>query len=217
MTNPDARGRRRAVVVAGHEGPVALARAGLGDGDAKVRAAALGALARLGHLEATDVAAALADGDPGVRRRACELAADHPEIDLGPALADHEPPVVEAAAWALGEQGRRAGPAVPSLVAVATGHPDPLCREAAVAALGAIGHPGGAPAVVAAAGSERVAVRRRAVVALAGLEGPAVEAALRAATADRDRQVRQAAGELLGEGPERSRRPVGPGPGGGAR
>jgi HEAT repeat protein len=66
-----------------------------------------------------------------------------------------------------------------------------------VAALGSLGDPAGLAAVLAAC-ADRPAIRRRAVVALAAFEGPEVEAALEAALADRDWQVRQAAEDLLG-------------------
>ena len=88
---------------------------------------------------------------------------------------------------------------MPSLVELASagsGHPDPLCREAAVAALGAIGDPAGLPAVLAAL-EDKPAVRRRAAVALAAFDGPDVEAALRRCLDDRDWQVRQVAEDLL--------------------
>jgi HEAT repeat protein len=85
---------------------------------------------------------------------------------------------------------------VAALAALATGHDDPLVREAAVAALGAIGDEAGLPAILAAA-KDKPAVRRRAVIALAPFDGPEVEAALRRALEDRDRQVRQAAEDLL--------------------
>ena len=49
-----------------------------------------------------------------------------------------------------------------------------------------------------AALGDKPTVRRRATVALAGFDDPRVEPALRAAAADRDWQVRQAAEELLG-------------------
>ena len=91
------------------------------------------------------------------------------------------------------------GAAVPSLVELASagsGHSDPLCREAAVAALGAIGDPAGLPAVLAAL-EDKPAVRRRAAVALAAFDGPDVESALRRCLDDRDWQVRQVAEDLL--------------------
>jgi HEAT repeat protein len=137
------------------------------------------------------------DPDPRERRRACELAARHPGVDLGSALADVDAPVVEMAAWAAGEQGRAAYVLrLAALASTTSGHRDPLCREAAVAALGAIGDPAGLPAVVAAL-EDKPAVRRRAAAALAAFDGPAAESALRRCLADRDWQVRQVAEDLL--------------------
>ncbi|HEY6474659.1 MAG TPA: HEAT repeat domain-containing protein, partial [Acidimicrobiales bacterium] len=72
------------------------------------------------------------------------------------------------------------------------------CREAAVAALGAIGDLAGLTAVLAAL-DDKPTVRRRATVALAGFDDPRVEPALHRAAEDRDWQVRQAAAELLDE------------------
>jgi HEAT repeat protein len=117
-----------------------------------------------------------------------------PEAEVAALLGDGEPRVVEAAAWALGERGDVA--AVPDLADVATSHEDGLCREAAVAALGAIGDESGLPAILAAMG-DRATVRRRAVLALAPFEGPEVDAALAKAASDRDWQVRQAAEDLI--------------------
>src|SRR5205823_1339656 len=105
-----------------------------------------------------------------------------------------------AAAWAAGERSDRS--VVDALAGVATDHADPLCREAAVAALGAIGDDRGLPAILAAQ-DDRPAVRRRAVIALAPFHGPAVEAALERARQDRDWQVRQAAEDLTDEPTER--------------
>jgi HEAT repeat protein len=141
----------------------------------------------------------LADADARVRRRACEEAIAFADVDLAPALGDADVSVVEAAAWALGERGARAGDAVDALGALAREHDDPLCREAAVAALGAIGDERGLPTVLGAAANDRPAIRRRAVVALAAFDGPEVEAALKQALSDRDWQVRQAAEDLLAD------------------
>jgi HEAT repeat protein len=82
------------------------------------------------------------------------------------------------------------------LASAASGHADPLCREAAVAALGAIGDPAGLTAILGAL-DDKPAIRRRAAVALAAFEGPAVDAALRRCLDDRDWQVRQVAEDLL--------------------
>jgi HEAT repeat protein len=197
--------RRRAVTLAGHRGDEGAARRGLPDRDPGVRAAALGAVARLGALTTGDVVVALADESPAVRRRAVEAALEVKgkgsrsalPAALTGALADPDPLVAVGAAWFVGER-RRVG-AVPGLVALAT-HDDTRCREAAVAALGAIGDPAGLDAVLAAL-ADRPTVRRRATVALAGFEDPRIEPALRQAASDRDWQVRQAADELLDEPP----------------
>ena len=190
--------RRRDAAVAGHRGDVATARGFLGDEAPAVRATALGALARAGALGAGDLAAGLADPSPVVRARAAELAAgvrgDRAPA-LAPSLDDGDPAVVEAAAWASGERRPAEPGVVRRLAAVATGHDDPLCREAAVAALGALGDPEGLPAVLAAT-RDRPAVRRRAVLALAPFDGPEVDAALERARTDRDWQVRQAAEDV---------------------
>jgi HEAT repeat protein len=195
--------RRRTVVVAGHRGDELLVREGLVDEAGAVRASALGALARMGRLGAAEVIAALTDDEPAVRRRACEVAAGlGPAADPGVgqglinALSDDEVLVVESACAALGELG--AGPGLASvtgLTEVAQGHSDPLCREAAVAALGSIGDPAGLPTILAAM-NDKPTVRRRAVLALAPFTGPAVEEALTKARSDRDWQVRQSAEDL---------------------
>ena len=72
-----------------------------------------------------------------------------------------------------------------------------LCREAAVAALGAL-HAG--RQTILAALEDKATVRRRAVIALAPFDGPDIDAALQAALADRDWQVRQAAEDQLSDG-----------------
>ena len=190
--------RRRAAALAGHTGDETTARAALADDDGNVRATAYAALARMARLTRDDLDAALADVDAVVRRRACELAVatDAPLVSL---LDDADDLVVVAAAWALGERGAAAGSdAIDALARVTTDHREPLCREAAVAALGAIGDIAGLPAILNAT-NDKPAVRRRAILALAPFEGPDVEAALRAALEDRDWQVRQAAEDLLGE------------------
>jgi HEAT repeat protein len=110
------------------------------------------------------------------------------------ALGDPDPLVAVGAAWFLAE--RRVTVAVAPLAATAMGHEDVRCREAAVAALGAIGDPLGLPAVLHALG-DKATIRRRATVALAGFDDPRVDVALRQAATDRDWQVRQAADELL--------------------
>jgi HEAT repeat protein len=164
-----------------------------------------------------EVSAALSDPAPEVRRRACDLAGRLHAVELGReltvALNDAAPMVVEAACYALGElyapgtaPGLTAGDAKPtaevvsSLRLAATAHPEPLCREAAVAALGSLGCDQGLPAVIAAL-KDKPAIRRRAVVALAAFDGAEVDSALARATTDPDWQVRQAAEDLVGQRP----------------
>jgi HEAT repeat protein len=210
-TEPDAERRaaarrRRQVIVAGHAGRVDRARQGLADGDPGVQAAAIGALARAGALTVADVEAALRRRPTSVplRRAAVEgaLTVKGPgSRSVLPALlieslADPDPLVAVGAAWFLAE--RRVSTAVDPLASTATGHDDVRCREAAVAALGAIGDARGLPAVLSAL-EDKPTIRRRATVALAGFVDDRVEPALRRAAADRDWQVRQAAEELLAE------------------
>ena len=192
--------RRRAAALAGHQGDAPAARRALDDPAPEVRATALGALERLGELTPADVTAALEDPSPTVQRRACEAAAHLPGSSppsLRGALASADVTVAEVAAWASGEREPPEEDIVPVLAALATGHDDALVREAAVAALGAIGDPAGLPAILEATG-DKATVRRRAVLALAPFEGDEVDAALERARGDRDWQVRQAAEDLSG-------------------
>ncbi len=191
MSEPDL----RVVAVAGHTGDVATARAGLTSSDPAVRAAALGALERLQELDDDTLDGALRDSEVAVRRRAAEIAAAHPFVDLLASLHDPDDRVVEVAAWSCGEHESRRDPIVERLVALAGTADDPLVRESAVAALGAIGDERGL-AVIIAACSDKPAVRRRAVLALAPFDGPQVEDAIEQALVDRDWQVRQAAEDL---------------------
>jgi HEAT repeat protein len=194
--------RRRHMITAGHSGQVEQARQGLSDPDPGVQAAALGALARLGALTVADIARALTTGPVALRRRATDAAlsvrgrGSRSFLDalLEERLADPDPLVVVGAAWFLAE--RRVAGAVTALATTARAHDDVRCREAAVAALGAIGDPDGLPAVIDAL-EDKPTVRRRATVALAGFDDPRAEPALRRAAEDRDWQVRQAADELM--------------------
>ena len=195
--------RRREAALAGHRGDEAGARRLLQDPSPAVRATALGALARLGRVSEAELGPLLDDPAPLVRRRACQVAVGLPGVELVSLLDDDDASVVEWAAWALGERGGQSAAAVAALARVAASHDDALCREAAVAALGAVGHPSGLPAILHACAADRPAVRRRAVLALAPFDGAEVDAALRRALSDRDWQVRQAAEDLLADDQER--------------
>ncbi|CAB4534483.1 unannotated protein [freshwater metagenome] len=197
-THEDAATRRRTVVTAGHLGQVSVAQTALTDPDPEVRAAALGALQRMEMLGAAELIAGLKDPDPITRRRSALLAAQSEDAltELRQLLTDPEDAVAEVAAFACGERTDADLETVQMLAVVAVEHEDSLCREAAVAALGSLGHPAGCDAVLAGC-SDRATVRRRAVLALAAFEGTQVTAMLTKLTQDRDLQVRQAAEELL--------------------
>ena len=179
---------------AGFTGDEATARGHTEDRVPKVRAAAYAALVRIGAATPKDIDRALTDPEPLVRRVVCELARKLPDADFCRLLDDRDASVVEAAAFAVGETGDRE--ATRRLAEIAQTHPDALCRESAVAALGALGDPGGKPAVLAAL-ADVVPIRRRAVIALAAFRGDDVDEALRLRLEDRDWQVRQAAADVL--------------------
>lgn len=187
--------RRRSVVVAGHRRDLATIRTHLDDGDAGVRAAALGALDRAGELTDAEVVSAFDDPAPEVRRRAAELAATRTSCRLLPLLDDADESVVEVAVWACGEQETVDDEVLDRLIELTTAADAPLVREASAAALGAIGDPRGLPAIITAC-SDKPAIRRRAVLALAPFEGAEVERTIDIALHDRDWQVRQAAEDL---------------------
>lgn len=185
---------RQVVAVAGHTGDADTALSALHAEDPELRRLALGALDRMGRLDDVTVRAALNDTAPVVRRRAVTIAATRPTVRLRDALSDPDVSVVEVACWAVGEQPDP--DLVPDLARLASSHGDALVREAAVAALGAIGDVRGLPAILTAC-RDLPAVRRRAVLALAPFEGPDVDEALQSALGDRDWQVRQAAEDVL--------------------
>lgn len=185
----------RMAAEAGHTGDEQGARASLTDADAVLRELSLGALARMNKLTDHDLRSAFADAAHSVRRRAALLAAKHRELSLLPLLNDQDFGVVEAAAWACGEHEKVSDEELGALVALATEASEPLVRESAIAALGAIGDQRGLPAILAGC-VDKPAIRRRAVLALAPFAGAAVDAALAAALEDRDWQVRQAAEDL---------------------
>ncbi len=165
------------------------------DTDDAVRELALGAMDRLGQLTDDDLVVALGDRAAPVRRRAVELIARRPAIDLMQALGDSDPIVVEHAAWACGEHEVVSDHILERLIILAGSSDVALVREASVAALGAIGDVRGLPAIIAGC-SDQPAVRRRAVLALAPFEGDQVDEAIEHALVDRDWQVRQAAEDL---------------------
>ena len=191
----DLRAVRRTVVAFGYEQNESEARPFLQHEDSVVRELALGALHRMQLLTDADLELALHDDDRLVRRRAAELGALHPGVDLAPLLADLESVVVEMAVWAYGEREQVDDNTLQTIISLTTDHDDQLVREAGAAALGAIGDERGVSAILSAC-EDKPAVRRRAVLALAPFSGPEVEAAIDTALTDRDWQVRQSAEDL---------------------
>jgi len=102
--------------------------------------------------------------------------------------------VVEEACFLAGELGDR--DLVPRLVELALGHEEPLVKEAALGALGALGDDRAIPAIVSALASTNVYLRRRAVVVAWAFEDPGLAEALAAAHGDRDPQVRAILADL---------------------
>jgi HEAT repeat protein len=153
-------------------------------------------LLRLGELTDEQLRAALTDEAPSVRRRAAMIAGHRPSVSLLKVLGDTDETVVEAAAWACGEQEQVDDDVLETLIDLGVASSDALVREACTAALGAIGDPRGLPTILHGC-TDKPAVRRRAVLALAPFEGAEVDAALQAALVDRDWQVRQAAEDVL--------------------
>lgn len=217
---PDSDLRRR-LALAAHRHDESTVLAVL-DADAPgQRVAAVGAAERLGLLTAERLCRLLDDPDPDVRRRTVEAVArirpiaepvleavlhlaeppapgstsprDEPTLP-SPERITADDPVQEVCYFALGELERRDAAVIELLERAARHHPDHLCREAAVAALGALGE--GRRTLLDAL-DDRATIRRRAVLGLVNFDGPDIDAAFQRALHDRDWQVRQAAEDLL--------------------
>lgn len=180
----------------------ALIHSSLRSADPRIRVLALRAGVRQTLLTNDEWRAGLHDEVSEVRREVVTLIAyyDAPDdaiyADIVEALTDVDPLVVDGAAFALGE--KIYDPAVDLLCQVARHHDDARCREAAVAALGALGNDRGRATVLAAL-DDKPPIRRRAIVALANFEGADIDAALERASEDRDWQVRAAVNQLVRE------------------
>ena len=106
------------------------------------------------------------------------------------------------AAFAIGEQEDTSS--IDLLIGIASHHADDLCRESAVAALGALSifaNPDNKSLTLLAllaAMSDKPQIRRRAILGLFQFDTEDAQDAVRAALEDNDRQVRSLAGDLLG-------------------
>ena len=189
-------------ITAGHLGDSATAEQLLLNPYETVRIAALGALHRLALLKPNQLRSALKDTSPAVRCRAAELSTSHKSVILSTLLSDSNSDVVEMAAFAIGEQEDTSS--IDLLIGIASQHDDDLCRESAVAALGALSllaKPDNKSSILLAllaAMSDKPQIRRRAILGLFQFDTEDAQDAVRAALEDNDRQVRSLAGDLLG-------------------
>jgi len=184
------------VIQAGFTGDAVLARAGLVQNEALIRASALRALHRMGQLTSDDLSACISDIDADVRRTVVELSAQFSEVEIYHLVNDTDLFVAEMTAWALGERTTITDVEIEMLIQQTTEHAEPVVREACAAALGSLGDERGLQAILSAC-TDKPAVRRRAILALAAFEGDEVDAALTAALEDKDWQVRQNAEDLI--------------------
>ena len=187
--------RRQQLVQLAREGDLSLARELCGDGDPRVRASSIAVLSENDALDESLIALGLSDPNPLVRMTVARAAAQNSSISVLELLNDEDSSVVEIACWAAGEQTEHNDSIIEALSGIVLEHEDALCRESAVAALGALGDARGLESILKAT-KDIATVRRRAVIALAPFEGQAVTDALQLALSDRDWQVRQAAEDL---------------------
>lgn len=184
------------VIKSGFTGDAQVARIGLTDDIAAVRASALRALARMSQLTNSDLISFTTDSDSEVRRTVAELSATIDDVPLLGLLHDSDIFVAEMTAWSLGEKQNINDHEIAALIDCTTQHEEPIVREACAAALGSLGDERGLQAILAAC-KDKPAVRRRAVLALAPFDGAEVDAALALALQDKDWQVRQNAEDLI--------------------
>jgi HEAT repeat protein len=173
----------------------------LTDGDAALRRLAVSRLAGSTDADVVDQFCEMMahDSDARVRAEAAECVGlsglDRTESLLA-TLDDSDVTVVEAVVTALGESVDDR--AVVALIDLAYNGATRMIKEAAVAALGANGHPDGLPVLLDLVGTAPPQVRRRCVAALTVFDGAEVEDALRAAARDNNPMVREAAEMVVG-------------------
>lgn len=172
----------------------------LAAGDAANRRIAVAASLHYPHLFDQVVDLLLTDPESTVRRECAEVLglSGRSDVDaLAQALQDDVAEVREAAANALGELA--AAESVGLLIEHATNDDeDKLVREAAVAALGAIGDDRAVPALLTLLSGGPPQIRRRCVPSLSVFDGEHIESALREAGRDRNPMVREAAEMIVG-------------------
>ncbi len=187
---------RKEIIESSLAGDHSQALKGLDNQDPRVRATSIEVLADNGLIDDTIGARIVEDPHPFVRMSAARSAGRVLNIPIDVLFEDVDFSVVEMSCWAAGERGDLDDGVVSILCNIVENHEDPLCREAAVAALGAIGSSEGLESILTAT-ADIATVRRRAILALAPFDGLKTKEALEKALEDRDWQVRQAAEDLL--------------------
>ena len=187
--------QRQRLIQSARKGDFSLAKELVTDSDPRVRSTSISVLSENLVLDDALIAIALRDPHPMVRSSLARAAATNISIPVLDLLNDVDASVIEVACWAVGEQGEPNDLAIEILSRIALDHDDALCRESAVAALGALGDLRGLESILQAT-HDIATVRRRAVIALAPFQGEAVADAVEIALNDRDWQVRQAAEDL---------------------
>ena len=116
---------------------------------------------------------------------------------LANAQSDDAPEVREAVATAYGEISDAS--AIPWLVEIGNDDKDRTVREAAVAALGAVGNDQAIEPLLEFIAKGPPQVRRRAIAAITVFDDPRIESAIQRAAFDRNPGVREAAEMVVGK------------------
>ncbi|MEC8975073.1 MAG: HEAT repeat domain-containing protein [Actinomycetota bacterium] len=186
---------RQKIIEASLNEDLSEARENLDHPEPTVRATALVVLGGEVPLDEETLYIAMNDSSLHVRSTLAYLSSKDTGIPIDRFLTDEDSAVVEIACWASGERGEVSDKTLRMLQNIVEEHDDPLCRESAVAALGALGKREALSSILKAV-DDVATVRRRAVLALSPFDGPAVDAAVKKALEDRDWQVRQAAEDI---------------------
>lgn len=140
------------------------------------------------------------EGDPSIRAGAAEKlgACGHDALNILAGLEeDADPTVREALATAYGEVGSRNS--VGWLAITARDDTDRHVKEAATAALGAIGDTAGLATLLELINTGPPQVRRRAIAAITVFDDDRIEPAIKRAALDRNPGVREAAEMVVGK------------------
>ncbi len=185
----------RDTVLAGYTRDRALIDRAICHTNARIRAAAINASIRTGETSVETLQKLLLDPSPEVRLAVIRASISIPELDIYCLLElEADPQVLEAIIFSLGE--RKEYRAHTDLCKIAVSHTDPLCREAAIAALANLQMEESLETLIKAS-SDRAPVRRRVAIALSYFDNPLATKCLEMLSQDRDWQTKKIAKELL--------------------